>query len=358
MSNPSWQLVLYGRTARADRWWRVRPRAADISWLNNVITTTTLGGQDLEAGPRFVLARRGDHTLVGGSSRAALLSDTMKSDGSRPFYTFVGWFSADPAAGVPLLPVLEEHWVTWAREEYGAWMPLDWNRHQSDLVAAHEPPLRQPPWAGGDEVPRGGATDAVHYPDERSNVGNARNVYGYDDRYAVWEDIGRQVGDVALVACLPPGSDASGVLTHHVLAPERQRSAPGPRPVDPPVVPMDEQASHEAPGPREQGQQDTNEERGAALAQQGLQVPMRSSPETDPWAPPSGPERDIPVARVGRVQRIVQKLKGTGEDDSPEFELPGAKNPMLEQWVRKEGQTAPSPMPPKRPVTPPNSDRE
>ena len=117
MSTPSWQLVLYGRTLRADRWWRVRPRAAALDWLNDMITTTTSGGEGLELGPRYLLARRHGLIIVGGSGRASLLSDTMNSDGSRPLYTFVGWLSRDADAGIPTLQVVEAHWNKWASEE-------------------------------------------------------------------------------------------------------------------------------------------------------------------------------------------------------------------------------------------------
>src|SRR5277367_4618906 len=89
-----WQLVLYGRTLRADSWWRVRPEDAEIAWLNALVTTTTSGGEDLRNEPRVLLARAGNRVLVGGAARVALLSERMNTDGGgRPLYCFVGWLS-------------------------------------------------------------------------------------------------------------------------------------------------------------------------------------------------------------------------------------------------------------------------
>ncbi len=143
-----WQAVLYGRTLRADRWWRVRPQEVDRIWLDAVVTASTGGGHQLSGGPRYVLARQGRVTLVGGSARADLLSDTMNSDGSRPLYCFVGWLSRTPRPSVPTLVEFEHSWIPWAEEVYESWMTIDWQRHPSDLKEAHEPPQLAAPWDG------------------------------------------------------------------------------------------------------------------------------------------------------------------------------------------------------------------
>jgi hypothetical protein len=148
---PRWQEVLYGRTVRADRWWRVRPRLPDAGWLNTVITAAVAGGEGLAAEPRFLLARRGDALLAGAATQADRISGTMNSDGTRPLYCFVGWLSLDREATVPELSVVEQHWTTWAGEVYESWMRLDWRRHPAALADAHEPPLKTAPWQGWPE---------------------------------------------------------------------------------------------------------------------------------------------------------------------------------------------------------------
>ncbi len=154
---PRWQDVLYGRTVRADRWWRVRPQAPDAGWLNSVVTATVAGGDGLAAGPRFLLARREGALLVGTATQADRISETMNSDGTRPLYCFVGWLSLDREAIVPELGVVEQNWTAWAREVYESWMLLDWNRHPTALDDAHEPPLKCAPWQG---VPENGGQPA------------------------------------------------------------------------------------------------------------------------------------------------------------------------------------------------------
>jgi hypothetical protein len=222
----SWQLILYGRTLRADRWWRVRPRSAALDWLNDVVTTTTSGGEGLEPRPRYVLAQRHGLTLVGGSGRASLLSETMNSDGSRPLYTFVGWLSREVHAGIPTLQAMEMHWANWATEEYNAWMPLDWERHQSDLRDAHEPPLRSAPWTREQEIDpavpfaRAGESDLW-----RSST-RGPSLFSYDDRFTAWQEAAGIREDTAIVVCLPRTSLRSDLVTHVIEPPGLEKYAP------------------------------------------------------------------------------------------------------------------------------------
>lgn len=345
MTAPFWQLVLYGRTARADRWWRVRPRAADLDWLNDVVTTTTVGGEGLDAGPRFVLARRRGQTLVGGASRAALLSDAMNSDGSRPFYTFVGWFSDDPDVTVPDLETVEARWSTWASEEYQAWMPLDWNRHQSDLPRAHEPPIRRPPWsdenaahAGTPQEATQGSTPALDdsFPDTAATT-----------RSVQWRRAAGIVGDVQLV--VGPATVEAAKAEHPA-----QQSPSGPPSSDAPPAPG---SQHAVPWPPEADTNPTSPptERGwppPPTTSAAASSPARSSP------PPAPSPSGSPGPRPNRLQRkIKQFITGINEDtvEAPpaESRIPMAND--LEYLRLQEQRKGAKPRPAKHPGPPPDA---
>ncbi len=143
-----WTPVVYGRTRRADRWWRAVPVGADREWLAAAVTGVTAGGRGLEHGPRFLLAQNRSSRLVGVACRAAALSASMNSDGSRPLYCFVGWCAplARAVGEAPALAELREHYVRWAAPVYEEWMRADWEVHPSRLHQSHEPPPGPAPW--------------------------------------------------------------------------------------------------------------------------------------------------------------------------------------------------------------------
>ncbi|MDS0134287.1 MULTISPECIES: hypothetical protein [unclassified Amycolatopsis] len=191
VTGPRWQDVLYGRTVRADRWWRVRPLAPDTGWLNAMVTATVAGGEGLATGPRFLLARREDALLVGTATQADRISETKNSDGTRPLYCFVGWLSLDREANVPELDVIEQNWTVWAGEVYESWMPLDWNRHPTALADAHEPPLKCAPWQ--------------ELPGNSGQPGSDR-ARTWHDQLGIREDFALEVSSLATRFVDSPGS--------------------------------------------------------------------------------------------------------------------------------------------------------
>jgi hypothetical protein len=208
----SWQPVLYGRTLRADRWWRLRPSSRDVDpeWLTGAVLACADGGDGLAPGPRMLLARRGGTVLAGGAGRAALLSETMNSDGSRPLFCFAGWLSRDPQATVPELATLDEHWTAWAAELYASWMPLDWERHPADLTHPHESPFCRAPWAGTPQPPV-----PARPPSEGVRTVRGIVVVPAADRELCWSLLARGDSDFAYAASfeLTP-REFAGPLTH------------------------------------------------------------------------------------------------------------------------------------------------
>ncbi|NEA30710.1 hypothetical protein [Streptomyces sp. SID13031] len=289
---PSWQLVLYGRTRRADRWWRVRPREVDVEWLNRLVISTTGGGEDLDRGPRFVAARSGPLLFVGGACKAGLLSDSMNTDGSRPLYTFVGWMSRDAEATLPSLEECEARWTEWARVEYLAWMRLDWDRHQSDLAEAHEPPYLPAHWSSaGGSIPQPAARE-VPRPQDGSGV---PIVVSGEIRHEVWRDLSASHQNFAFVACVArPPFDPPVQLTHLAVmdlgagSPQMSASPGTSREEDP--------ATHPTGGPPQRRASETNPSR----------------PPGNPPPPPRHPEPDR-GGLVGLVRRVF-----TGGPDHPE----------------------------------------
>jgi len=141
--------VVYGRTRRADRWWRVLPARGDLDWLKATVLAATSGGAGLTGRPRFVLGGTWSTQLVGVACEASALSRTMNSDGRRALYCFVGWATDRPDVGdpPPALRDLERGFPQWAGAVYERWMALDWDLHESQLVDAHFSEPELPPWA-------------------------------------------------------------------------------------------------------------------------------------------------------------------------------------------------------------------
>ncbi|TXK35529.1 hypothetical protein [Nonomuraea sp. C10] len=145
MPEQTWAPVVFGRTAGADVWWRVRPPGADRQWLENAIHTVIAGGRRLEGRPRFLITVRPGARLVGVACRAIELSRSMHTDGSREMYCFVGWFSAADSGG-PELPDLYDHYPAWAGAVYERHMEPVWNAPVSAVRRPDPGRPGPPPW--------------------------------------------------------------------------------------------------------------------------------------------------------------------------------------------------------------------
>jgi len=345
----AWQPVLYGRTLRADKWWRVLPPNVDVRWLNALMIAATGSGDSLSDAPRMLMARRGNVVLVGAACWAALLSKGMNSDGNRPFYCFVGWLSPDPDAVVPSLEALQERWVPWAREVYEGWMRVDWNKHPSDLTNAHEPPFGAAPWTG--TVAELGATrDAIRAPQRASIPASGRiTVVPVEAAGGAWLDLFESAGDFAIAGPFEqPVADSAGILTHIVANVSRADSAgviPARAP-DPAKMPAPEQAG---PPWRDSADQRMSD----------------SQPRESPLPPPPAMERPPPPAmerptghephrrrfrdKAGRAFRsLTGAQEASYEDDinDPRTDRQEAEDPShgpakdLNYW-RRQHETAP-----------------
>ena len=227
-----WQSVLYCRTRRADQWWRVFPRQDDENWLSSVVLAIVAGGEDLETGPRFVLARKASSVLMGTAARAGMISDTMNSDGSRPLYCFIGWTTSNSHARIPNLEVFEAGWQRWARDVFEGWMPLDWERHPAELDSPHEPPLERAPWAAKTEQP-----GARCYGERNPRADGSMTPY--EDRAEIWSQLVQSSDDFTLAVCPSPLRIQESQLFTHVVSAE---------------APAERREVTETPGPGDQAQ--------------------------------------------------------------------------------------------------------
>ena len=148
MPESAWAPVVYGRTRRADVWWRALPAFADPQWLKESVHAVVAGGRRLGDAPRFLLTQDRRYRLVGVACQARELSETMNSDGSRALYCFVGWVAERTAdePHVPELAELQRRYVEWASPEYERWVREDWDVHPADARRVHETPVAPPPW--------------------------------------------------------------------------------------------------------------------------------------------------------------------------------------------------------------------
>jgi ADP-ribose pyrophosphatase YjhB (NUDIX family) len=133
-----WAPIVYGRTVRADSWWRAVPSGiAHREWLGALVSAIVAGGEHLES-PRFLLAHWADHWVVGVACMAAELAPELASDGSRPLYTFVGWAApADAGSAPPQLVDFEAEFRKWAGPVYRHWVGRDWQQHPSKVREPH-----------------------------------------------------------------------------------------------------------------------------------------------------------------------------------------------------------------------------
>jgi hypothetical protein len=131
-----WLPVVWGRTLKSDKWWRVRPAGTEShEWLRDLAKAACAGGKDVTR-PRFLLARSHDHWVTGVACLAADLDASMSVDEhGRELYTFVGWIIATPE--IPALPSLadwQSNYVAWAGPTYSEWCRLEWTNHYMDTA--------------------------------------------------------------------------------------------------------------------------------------------------------------------------------------------------------------------------------
>jgi hypothetical protein len=328
-------VVVYGRTRRADRWWRAIPDGVDEQWVVGVVTAVVDGGRHLAGCPRFVLAHNGRERLVGVACRASDLSETMNQDpGGRPLYCFVGWVGGGqkgyPAA--PMLARLRERYGEWAGEVYDWVVAPDWEQHPREL---HEPrrSKRAPaPWS---------ETDVSNERPAKEPIA-AREAWPAEDAERLWEQADWFPLPAVAVGWRTTPDDRSGALTHvaaddvaerqrwEPLPPTRQldpipgpRASPPPRTFAPPPAPPPDSAAGE-PGwhrpeersrPRRRRRDPFRSVRSAAKSvSDWLDVPpepdAHDHPPLDPGSAPapratqppsSGPPRP-PPAKLGHWQ--------------------------------------------------------
>src|SRR4051812_25107855 len=98
MTIRQWAPIVFGRTARADLWWRAVPPDPTVrGWAEKVISDAVGGGRIVADGPRFLLACVDDHWLVGVASWASEFNSELVVDDRRPSSAFVGWMAQAPA---------------------------------------------------------------------------------------------------------------------------------------------------------------------------------------------------------------------------------------------------------------------
>ncbi|GII87620.1 hypothetical protein Ssi03_56100 [Sphaerisporangium siamense] len=150
MSAGEWAPVVYGRTLHHDHWWRAGPAGPDgLGWVREAVRAVVDRGQDLDLGPRFLIAHRGGPRLVGVACQAAELGAGMDTDGGRPLYCFVGWLQeARDRSAPPPLGELRARYRAWAGPEYARWVGLDWTLPAHETPRTHPAPAAPPPWDG------------------------------------------------------------------------------------------------------------------------------------------------------------------------------------------------------------------
>ncbi|MEU4512253.1 hypothetical protein AB0G05_22400 [Nonomuraea wenchangensis] len=244
MAEQIWTPVVYGRTAGADVWWRVRPLGADREWLESAVYAVIADGRQLQGNPRFLITVRPGARLVGVACQAAELSASMHSDGVREMYCFVGWLSAADTGG-PELPDLYELYPRWAGATYERYMRPVWNAPVSQVRRPHPGAAGPPPWpvTAPPVVERHVMLPPVIHPDDWDIVWNhalaapapARVVLG-------WRTAGRSGGEgVTHLGVLDrevprldrevPRASAPPPLPSPVPAPALVRDAPAPAPL-------------------------------------------------------------------------------------------------------------------------------
>ncbi|MBX6383102.1 MAG: hypothetical protein IRZ07_09035, partial [Microbispora sp.] len=183
-----WTPVVYGRTHRADKWWRALPVGImPNGWIADVVNVAVAGGHGLRRPDvvgastdetsrpegsrvegRYLLARRADRgdgvnrangVLVGVACYARALSKEMHTDeASRELYCFVGWWGTpETPTDIPSLAALTENCARWAGDVYQMYFEHVWKQHQA-LVRIQESAPMIAPWAR-DDSEAGGAVE-------------------------------------------------------------------------------------------------------------------------------------------------------------------------------------------------------
>ncbi|TYK44295.1 hypothetical protein [Actinomadura decatromicini] len=201
-----WAPVLYGRTRSADTWWRVVPEGVDQhGWLDGVVQAAVADGAGLRDGARFLFAQNGVHRIVGVACRASELSNTMRSDGVREMYCFVGWLTeTGPGGGAP-----GPEWARFERE-YRAWAGAVYARWMEPVWTAPASTLRRP---------RRAAAEAAPWPEPvrraTGPVGGARFVPP-EGWAALWDGAGAGTAPVTIVLGWPSADRARGDAVTHL----------------------------------------------------------------------------------------------------------------------------------------------
>ncbi|WP_328708425.1 hypothetical protein [Microbispora hainanensis] len=180
-----WTPVVYGRTHRADRWWRALPAGISPNgWIADAVNAAVAGGRGLRwpeavseaAGEtsrpegsrlegRYLLARRvngGDGmnrangVLMGVACYARALSQEMHTDeASRELYCFVGWWGTPQTpSDIPSFAALTENCERWAGDVYQTYFEQVWKEHPARVHTQESVP-ETAPWAQDDPVADG-----------------------------------------------------------------------------------------------------------------------------------------------------------------------------------------------------------
>jgi hypothetical protein len=195
-----WFPLVYGRTFSADLWWRaVPPEVTRTGREGAVVLATVGGGRGLNDGPRFALLRRPGRTLVGVACPAARISDDMNSDGSRPLFCFVGWFSTSRDPRVPSFAHIQEHWKDWAAPEYERWMKPAWTAHQSKLRDPAPTSSERAPWERDGNLPDTPLLVAAVAREVLPQTPGCIRVHPSAEADLIWQAVARTTGSASLV---------------------------------------------------------------------------------------------------------------------------------------------------------------
>ena len=146
MSGARWSPILWGRTFHSDQWWRAVPDALTTAQLRGLVEKATVSGIALDE-PRYLLARRYGHWIVGVACNSKDLSDSMNTDRkSRVVNTFVGWVSPVGGERPPQLAALAAKYTDWAGPIYRDGMGHDWELPDDALKTPRHTSAAAAPW--------------------------------------------------------------------------------------------------------------------------------------------------------------------------------------------------------------------
>jgi hypothetical protein len=147
MSDPVWSAIVWGRTRDVDVWWRAVPESIGVPDLRGLVEGATIASPARLDTPRFLLARRYGHWIVGGACAASTMSGSMNRDKeNRELKVFVGWSAPVDEQAPPCLASLHAGFAEWAGPVYESWMALDWELSRDELRHPHRTKPGSPPW--------------------------------------------------------------------------------------------------------------------------------------------------------------------------------------------------------------------